>query len=154
MNNIYTFLLIIVTCISSIYVVLKWIKENRKYNNSITIGIESLKISVIISIFNLLFIILLYFIRVNNNFIGNIALIAFVSLLLISMLISIIAFLLKERFKMSLSDLIHRDFIKYTNEIEKQYKIINQIQSEIAEKVLENNFNYKRELDESQRIYC
>lgn len=153
MNNIYTFLLIIVTCTSSIYVVLKWIKENRKYNNSITIGIESLKISGIISIFNFLFIVLLYFIKVSDNFIGDITLMTFVSILLISMPISVIAFLLKERFKMSFSDIIHRDFIKYTNKIETWYKTINQIQSVIAEKILENDFNYKRDLDDSQRIY-
>lgn len=153
MNNIYTFLLIVVTFTSSIYVVLKWIKENRKYNNSITIGMESLKISVIFSIFNLLFIVLLYFISAEPNFINKIIQLIFISIWLLSMLISIIAYILKESLKMSFSDLIHRDFIKYTNEVEKWYKTINQIQSEIAEKILENNFNYKLELDRSTKLY-
>lgn len=153
MNNIYTFILIVVTFTSSIYAVFKWIKENRKYNNRINIGIESLKISVIFSIFNLGFIFLLYFINVEHNFINKIIQLVFVSILLLSMLISVIAFLLKERFKMSFSDLIHRDFIKYTNEIETWYRTINQIQSEIAEKILEHNFNYRLELDKSTELY-
>lgn len=71
MNNIYTAILILVTVVTAIYKVSKWLKESNS-DNIINIWIESLKISLPITGCVVLFIVLLYFTNINEGIIYDI----------------------------------------------------------------------------------
>ncbi|WP_142758840.1 hypothetical protein [Staphylococcus saprophyticus] len=62
-------------------------------------------------------------------------------------------FLIKEGYKDKYGDIIHKDCIRYRKESDNTYSTINAIHLEIAEEVLDQNFNYEEDLEQAKKIY-
>lgn len=155
MNNIYTAILILVTVVTAIYKVSKWLKESKESNsdNIINIWIESLKISLPITGCVVLFIVLVYFTNINEGIIYDILSILYMIVIFIVIIRGAFVFLIKEGYKDKYGDIIHKDCIRYRKESDNTYSTINAIHLEIAEEVLDQNFNYEEDLEQAKKIY-
>jgi len=115
MNNIYTAILILVTVVTAIYKVSKWLKESKE-SNSDNIWIESLKISLPITGCVVLFIVLVYFTNINEGIIYDILSILYMIVIFIVIIRGAFVFLIKEGYKDKYGDIIHKDCIRYRKE--------------------------------------
>lgn len=155
MNNIYTAILILVTVVTAIYKVWKWLKESKENDsdNAINIWIESLKISIPIAGCIVPFIVLVYFININGGIIYDILSILYMIVIFIVIIRGAFVFFIKEGYKDKYGDIIHTDCIRYRKESDNTYSTINAIQLEIAGEVLNQNFNYEEDLKQAKKIY-
>lgn len=155
MNNIYTAIITLGAIVTTIYNVWKWLKENKDNNedNTIRIWIESLRISFPIIGCVLPFIVLVYVTNVNQGIFYDILFISYVSILSIAIIIGCFVFFIKERYKDKYGDIIHQDCLKYSKENEHANNTINSIHLKIGRKVLDKDFNYKKDLEHAKHIY-
>ncbi|WP_425255136.1 hypothetical protein [Mammaliicoccus sciuri] len=150
MENIYKVILLASTLITLIYNFIKWINKerNREEGSTFNIWMESAMISFLFSVLIIPILYLNYILDEINGIILTDLIIIVISLLsFIAIPMSLIIYIIKDKYKEKYAEIIFQDVYKYKKERLNAYKKMDKMQQEIAKRIIENDFTYEEKLD-------